>query len=292
MTLRHLPFFIAAAEEEHFERAASRLGIAQSALSRRIKAMEDELGVALFERFPRGVRLSPAGKQLYEDTRQLARNFQLATDRIKRLAMGVEGSLRVGINEIVARTPIVLKLIQQFRAKHPHIELDLKPLGSRRQIELLASGGLDVGFVYRSPLDPKDLTFADLGRHSYVLAMPKKHPLGTRKVIHLRDLADEQFAWIPRSVSAAAYDNLMNACIAKGLSPRIVYDARAGEGILSLACLGLAVGFVNAERVRQLNDQTVLVRRVADLDATLNFAMAWRSSDRSTPLSKFLALSR
>lgn len=292
MVLRHLPFFIVAAEEEHFDRAASRLAIAQPALSRRIKAMEEELNVVLFERLPRGVRLSPAGRQLYEDTRQLLRGFQIATDRLQRLAQGTEGRLNVGISEVVVRTPTVLRVIRQFREKYPLIELAINRLASRRQIELLMSGALDVGFFHSAPTDPKDLHYEDLGYHSYMLAMPNDHPLKEREKIYLRDLADEPFAWIPRVDRPATYDHLMTACVTNGLSPKIVYDAKGGDDILSYACLGLAVGFVNAERVRERDDKSVIVREVADLKAKLRFRLAWRPTDQSGALDRFLAIAR
>ncbi len=115
--LSHLPFFIIAAEEEHFERAARRLNIAQSALSRRIKSLEDYVGVELFERRTRGVRLSSVGRQFFEDTRQLYREFQFSVERARRADQGRQGILRVGFNELVARTPRILGILQTIRKR-------------------------------------------------------------------------------------------------------------------------------------------------------------------------------
>lgn len=290
MVIRHLPFFIVAAEEEHFDRAASRLHIAQPALSRRIKAMEEELDVVLFERLPRGVRLSPAGQQLYKDTHHLLRSFQLATERLQRVSQGVEGRLSIGLTEIVIRTPIILRLIRRFRAKHPSIEIDIKKLNGRRQLELLASGELNVGFFYQAPTDPQELSYKDVSLHSYSLVLPRDHRLTARKKIYLKDLVDEKFAWIPRIDRPSTYDQLMSACLAKGLSPKIAYDAQGGDDILSYASHGLAIGFVNTERLRTLNDKTVVIRQIADLNARLQFRMAWRTSDQSGALKRFIAL--
>src|ERR1700739_4607724 len=99
MELRHLRYFVGAGEEQHFGRAAERLGIAQPALSRQIQDLESELGFALFDRLPRGVKLRASGKLFLEDTRRMLQQVEEAKVRAERVATGKAGTLRVGFVE-------------------------------------------------------------------------------------------------------------------------------------------------------------------------------------------------
>src|ERR1700739_4950170 len=99
MELRHLRYFLAVGEEQHYGRAARRLRVAQPALSRQIQNLEEEIGFDLFERLPRGVRITDAGKLFLEDTRRILEGINDATARAKRIASGQSGTLRIGFNQ-------------------------------------------------------------------------------------------------------------------------------------------------------------------------------------------------
>src|SRR5579864_3631522 len=102
MELRHLRYFVAVGEEQHYGRAASRLRVAQPALSRQIQDLEEELGFKLFERLPRGVRLNAAGKLFLEDARRVLQDIENAKRRAERIAHGKIGTLRIGIATAVS----------------------------------------------------------------------------------------------------------------------------------------------------------------------------------------------
>src|SRR6201981_841636 len=99
MELRHLRYFLAVGEEQHYGRASRRLRVAQPALSRQIQDLEDEIGFQLFDRLPRGVKLSAAGKLFLEDARRILQAVSEATARAARVARGQSGTLRVGLPE-------------------------------------------------------------------------------------------------------------------------------------------------------------------------------------------------
>src|SRR4029077_20018972 len=101
MELRHLRYFVAVGDEEHYNRAAQRLRVAQPALSRQIQDLEEEIGFKLFDRLPRGVKISAAGKCLLEDARSILQQISDATARAKRVASGQSGTLRVGFVESI-----------------------------------------------------------------------------------------------------------------------------------------------------------------------------------------------
>jgi DNA-binding transcriptional LysR family regulator len=141
MELRHLRYFVAVGEEQHYGRAAQRLRVAQPALSRQIQDLEDEIGFKLFDRLPRGVKISAAGKLFLEDTRRILEQVHEAL-RAERLARGQTGTLRVGFVESISWHSVVPESFRQFRQRHPDAELQLHPLRSPEQVEALRSGRL------------------------------------------------------------------------------------------------------------------------------------------------------
>src|SRR5258708_31922684 len=118
MELRHLRYFVAVGEEQHYGRAAERLRIAQPALSRQIQDLEEEIGVKLFDRLPRGVKISAAGVSFLGDARPILHQVNEATMRARRLAPGQSGTLRVGFTEFASCRGVVPDSFRQFPAPH------------------------------------------------------------------------------------------------------------------------------------------------------------------------------
>ena len=156
MELRHLRYFVAIGEEQHYGRAARRLRVAQPALSRQIQDLEEELGFKLFERLPRGVKLSTAGELFLEDARRILQEVSEAAVRADRVARGRSGTLRVGFAENASWRGAVPDSFRRFREQHPDAELQLQPAASSAQLEAIRSGRLDIGFVNFMPkADPE-----------------------------------------------------------------------------------------------------------------------------------------
>src|SRR6202049_4625865 len=155
MELRHLRYFVAVGEEQHYGRAARRLRVAQPALSPQIQNLEDELGFKLFDRLPRGVKLSAAGKLFLEDARRILQEVNEAGRRAERVARGQSGTLRVGFTESASWRGVVPESFRRFREMHPDAELQLQPLPSLVQLEGVRSRRLGAGLVLRTPaIDP------------------------------------------------------------------------------------------------------------------------------------------
>src|ERR1700719_636694 len=134
MELRHLRYFVAVGEEQHYRRASRRLRVAQPALSRQIQDLEEELGFKLFDRLPRGVKLSVAGKLFLEDARRILQQVSEAAARAARVARGQSGTLRIGFTESASWHGVVPDALRVFRQHHPDAELQLHPAGSVDQI--------------------------------------------------------------------------------------------------------------------------------------------------------------
>src|SRR5580658_9333115 len=157
MELRHLRYFVAVGEEQHYGRAASRLRVAQPALSRQIQDLETEIGFKLFERLPRGVKLSAAGKLFLQDARRILQDVNDAAARASRVARGLSVSLRVGFTENSSWRGVVPDSFRRFREQQPDAELQLKPEASLEQLKAIRSGRLDGGFVNFMPKSDPEL---------------------------------------------------------------------------------------------------------------------------------------
>lgn len=193
MELRHLRYFVAVGEEQHFGRAAERLHLAQPALSRQIQDLEKELGFLLFDRLPRGVRLSAAGTLFLNDVRRILQDVEEAKRRAEGVALGKTGTLRIGIATAVSWHGMVADSFREFRRLQPDVELRVHHLLSVDQVEAIISGRLDAGFAASVTPWHKDLAHSQFAEDRMLLAVPKGHLLTKRKRIRLRDLQDMPF---------------------------------------------------------------------------------------------------
>src|SRR5260221_10834497 len=216
MELRHLRYFVAVGEEQHYGRAAERLHVAKPALSRQIQDLEREMGFVLFDRLPRGVRLNAAGKLFLTDARRILQDVDEAKLRAERIAHGKAGTLRIGIATAISWHGLVVDSFRELRRWQPDVELELHHLLSVDQVEAILSGRLDAGFGASLTPWHKDLAHWEFAQDRMVLAVPKGHALTKRKLLRLRDLRDMPFVWFPRWVNPVFYDRMMQACARGG----------------------------------------------------------------------------
>src|SRR5215831_13503371 len=241
--LRHLRYFVAVGEEEHFGRAAERLHVVQPALTRQIRQLEEEIGCALFQRLTRGVRLTEAGKSFLEEARRLLVDLGRSVDRTRLIAQGKVGRLRVGFSDIAIYSGELPSILHNFRARWPDVRLELFPSSSVVAGEQLRRQEGDVAFVYVAPTDLPDLKTHTISVERWVLALPHTHPLVKRKRVKLRDLKEEPFVWFPRPVAPPLHDRGLAACHAAGLTLNIVQEVNNPTTMLSLVAGGIGVTF-------------------------------------------------
>ena len=289
MELRHLRYFVAVGEDQHYGRAAHRLRVAQPALSRQIQDLEKEIGFQLFERLPRGVRLSAAGKHFLEDARRILKEVNEATARAARVARGQSGTLRIGFTEDASWRGVVPESFRRFREKQPDVELQLEVSGSLDQLEAIRSARLDAGFVHNMPKTDRELHRLPVAMNHFELAVPTGHPLTKLKQLRLRDLTDAPFLWFRRWHNPVLYDRMMHGCFRGGLkSPRIVQEAFDESTALGLVATGLGVAWVLGT-ARWRRPKGVVILPVTDYNLPLLLALAWRKDNRSPLLARFVA---
>jgi DNA-binding transcriptional LysR family regulator len=290
MELRHLRYFRAIGREEHFGRAAIALRVAQPALTRQIRDLEAELGVELFERLPRGVRLSDAGRVFLADVEEILAQVDRAVNRAKRLGSGHIGTIRVGLSEIIAAHEFISYGLLTFRESEPGVALDLRSMGSIAQIAAIKDGTLDAGIVYDAHVDERDeeaLDQAVIGTGEIMLAVHRNHRLAERESVSMAELADEPALWPERRTAPGYYDRLMTACLETGSMPRIVQECTTNSILLSLVAVGMGVGFVTVTRPLP-SAPNIRLLPITDLDLTFDVLLVWRNRDRSAALQRFV----
>lgn len=296
--LRHLPFFLAVAEERTLQAAAARMNTAQSAVSRRIRLLEAELGdTPLFERTARGMRLLPTGEALLSETRALLASVERAAAQVSALAAGKTGLVRVGFVEIATRRQDILDAFNAFAHEQPDITLDLRPLISEEQRAELASGGLDAGLLYH---DPEEDIAAEIGQGGaamqaapimsdpFLLVVPRGHRLAGRKEgVALAELGQDPVIWASHKKSPRLYDRMLAACEARGYSPRIVMETPTSDITVKFVANDMGVGFVTESLVGHGPPEVDFVP-LKDFGVTMRLSLVWRRSARPDALSAFV----
>jgi DNA-binding transcriptional LysR family regulator len=292
LDLHHLKYFLVAAEEGTFHRAAERLTLAPSALSRRIQDLEAELDIALFERVKGSVRLSPAGRIFAGYTRRILAEVDATADHLRRLARGQSGVLRIGLNGIAPQLAFVPAVFRKFRAAHPETELKLISMNSESQIEALRDRALDIGFLYTRPEDDAEFEHLRLRSHRFVLALPPDHRLAGADDLTLADLADEDFVLFTRDSGRIVYDRVMANCRARGLEPRVAQETVGEHMQLGLVAAGMGISFVNESVVARQVRPDLVYKRVTDLTVEEHLDLTWRRDHAAAALVLFVEMVR
>lgn len=291
MELRHLRSFLVAAELEHFGRAAQRLHIVQPALSRQIQELEEDLRVPLFERLPRGVRLTAAGRAFRDSTRALLADADRAAENARRVAAGLVGTITVGFVDTAVHAPALPRLLETFRRTHPEVGLALRQHPSLAQAELLRRGALDIGFVYHRPVAPPRFRAHHVLTDRVALAVPAGHRLAGRRTVKLSALRDETFVWIPESLSPAYHDLVFRACAAQGFVPRVVQQGDSEGALLALVAAGAGLTFCLRSSRHRLPPTVALVA-LPDIKTPIRLAAVWREDNTNPALAALIALLR
>jgi DNA-binding transcriptional LysR family regulator len=289
MITKHFPFFLAAAEEENFQKAAARLNIAQSALSRHISALEEDLGgVKLFERLPRGVRLTDSGEQYLSDVRHILESVSEATLRVQRVERGQTGHLRVAFTEAVAAQPLLSDSLRHFQAGFPEVQIELIAMRSKNQREALRKGRIDVGFLYTEDGDEEDFDWIPVMTDDFILAVPQGHTLAEATTIALGDLAGEPLIFPSKWHAPAMYERVLAEFRSRGIAPNIVAENPSADILNCLVSAGIGIGFLITSQ-KDRAPANVVLRPIGDFSLPLPLVLAWLKDNHSRIVPNFAA---
>jgi DNA-binding transcriptional LysR family regulator len=286
MDLRLLRSFQALAEQGHFGRAARALRVSQPALSKQVRQLEEEVGAPLFARGRHGAQLTEVGRMFADEVAPLLRHADRVLERGQRAARGELGVLRLGFG--IATRLLVPRLVSRFRSAHPAVQVTLQDMSSPDQLEALAGGALDVGFV-RLPVEGP-LVHLPVVEDRLVLAVPE----GRRADLARRapqGLADEPFVELGAARSPSFHAHVLRVCTALGFRPRVAQSATEFFTVLALVAAGMGVAVVpRAVTVTRIEGVTYLPLPVPE--ARWRVGAAWTPGARSPIRDAFLVLLR
>lgn len=289
MELRHLRYFRAVAELLNFSRAAESQHVAQPALSRQIRALEDEIGITLLDRNHVRVRLTDAGRTFYAHTCKILAQVDMAVAAVQEVSEGSAGELII-CNDWHLGGHLVPASLAEFRASHPRAEVILHDRKLHDQLALISSRRVHLGFTVRELLGSRrDLEYFVMLCSRLGIALPVNHPLAKRKHLHLAELADEAWISIDRKESPQYVNYLNRLCRLSGFTPHLGVTAGTLEGTLGRIASGYGIALL-PEHILQPN--TGPVAFVSCDCEPIELCAVWHRKEKSKLLHQYLEILR
>ena len=290
MDLRSLGCFVAVAEELHFRRAAARLNMTQPSLTARIQGLEREVGVKLFDRDRRGVRLTDPGLAFLDHARSAVVSGKEAMANARRASRGEIGRLRFGFTGLTSYAGMP-ELVQRFKRAYPAVGIDLIQTSTTELEIALLKDELDIALLH-PPVSRTGLTLRELEADPLIVALPTSHRLAKLSAVPLESLAEEPFLICPRSSGPYLYDQIILACQQAGFSPSVVQEVSFMTGLIALVAAGIGCGLVTRS-LQVIQRPGVTFRPLAGKQRLkLVTALAWRDSELSPVAQRMLEVTK
>ena len=290
MDQKSLMSFVVLAEELQFIRAAKRLNITQSALSQLIARLEKELGVELFERTKRSVRLSECGHVFLPEAQRVIEDIEKAAETARRAARGQVGKIAIAYVD-AAPFSLLSPVIMQFRKAFPDVEMVLHEMTSTEQFGALQNDHIDIGLL-RPLYTAEWMRTVTLLQEPYVVAMHKEHELAGQEAVHIRALIKEKFLFTSKEKAKYINSNWDAIFSRHGMVPIVVQEVNQLHAMLSLVGAGMGMAFLPLS-VAQNNNHGVVYRPITGVDtpsAQLN--IAWRDGTNNALINNFVQIAK
>lgn len=284
-----IQYFLAVAETLNFRKAAQMLGIAQPALSRSIRHLEQQFGFPLFERSTRHVALTSAGEVLYRDGADAMRRLARACTRAGQVAQGLSGTILVGYSTFAATGPMS-DIIIEFRKQYPEAHVALRLLASSEQTAAFDEGTLDLGFIMSNASTPPQRNIP-ISKERLIALVPASHTWAADPSISLQRLATAPIV-IGTASRWRGFRSLVNEMTtAQELTLNIVEEADDLPVLLQLVRSGLGCTILDASFISTL-PPGIKSLEIDDVTATLDIALAWREDNLSPLAGRFVEVAK
>jgi DNA-binding transcriptional LysR family regulator len=287
MELRQLRYFLMLAHELHFRRAADKLFIVQPALTKQIQDLEAELGVILFDRNKRNVKLSVAGEYFNTEITKLFEQLEKSKNEIKQIEIGQKGELKIGYVGSCIHT-FLPKLLGDLHDKYSEIHTYLSEMTSASQFLAVQKGELDIAFL-RNPPPNKRFKQRIVFQENFALVLPKNHWLDASNFQSLTQVANEKFI-LPTKTDGEIYHNLQwSICEDAGFSPKISHETVHGYTTLKLVenNLGISLIPISFERVTNTAVKFIELR---DIPQKAEITALWNLQNTNPSFGRFMEI--
>ncbi|AIV64713.1 LysR substrate-binding domain-containing protein [Burkholderia pseudomallei] len=286
--LRRLRYFIVVAEELHFGKAAQRLHLAQPPLTRHISALEGELGLRLFDRSTRSVKLTAEGELFLPHARDVLDAVHRAEIASQRAALGKEGKVALGYTSSVPLCDAFGTLIRNFARSFPDIELSLVEASSAQQGRSIKEGLLDIGIGWKNSFeDYEGCRVKTIAAEPLVVAVSQERALASEASLAVEQLADETFVLFPPGYGSTLDRKAFDLCTTAGFTPRRGPSASQMTTMIALVAAGRGVAIV-PEAVSTLRKPGVAYVPLTDESALIELVLMWREAGLSLAARSFV----
>ncbi|MBD8490304.1 LysR family transcriptional regulator [Echinicola sp. CAU 1574] len=285
MEIRQLKYFMVLSEELHFHKAAEKLCIVQPALSKQLKLLEEELGIALLQRDKRNVKLTAAGKYFKAEIRVILDQLELVKSHTRLIQEGEKGEIRIGYVGSCIHT-FLPDVLTEMHNSFPHIQTYLNEMTSFTQLKAIKNGELDIAFLrnpYPDPLYGSQLVF----RETFSLVLPENHPTDEHNFQELSQLADEEFILPTRADGELYYRLQLSICEDSGFSPRIAHETVHGHTVLNLVGHGLGITFLPTS-FKEVSNAAVKFIPLPNINQRAEITALWNKENPNPSLKKLL----
>lgn len=288
MELRHLRYFIAVVESKGVREASRQLHVAQPAISQTLTNLEAEIGVSLFARTGRSIRLTAEGEVFYGEALRTVLQSQFAIESAQRAARGEVGKLTIGFCG-AATYAFMPDLIRNYKAQFPGVKIGLLEMTPVQQEAAFAAGTIDAGFTRLTSTEASDsLNTKLLYRDPLLAALPSCRTV-RGKCIKVEDLAKDPFILYHRKGSPAIFDAVIGLCTGRGFSPNVEIEPDMLQTVLALVAADQGVSIVPACALT-LHFEGVTYHRLQPNPVHAELLLAWPKASRSSVLNSFVNL--
>lgn len=287
MELRHLKYFVTVAEDLSFSRAAVHLHISQPALSRQIKNLEDELGIALFIRQSDGLRLTEAGKIFLEQAEDILHRSQVAVQNLQARYRTTDKPLVIGYILTILQS-FLGDALHRFGLDCPQVSIQVQEMSPAEQVKSLREGVIDIAFMGNPPDElNKEFVVKCVRRIPIAALLPNNHRLADQNSIHLSELADEPFIGMSEETFPGRNDRIRDVCRLAGFVPNLHLFADSHASMITLVTAGRGVAIMPNEAEALPHPRAVFVPLHHPIYYARSTAM-WRRETPTQPLNNFL----
>jgi DNA-binding transcriptional LysR family regulator len=279
LNLTRLRYFVAVAQELHFGRAASRLGMSQPPLSHHINALEEEIGAKLLVRSSRRVSLTASGRMLLGKASQLLEHAERVSHAMHGVGAGESGELLIGCVPS-ALYDVLPRIASAYRKAHPGIQLMLREGHTADLMRAITEGTLDAGLVWRSTAE-SPLSSQVILKESFSAVVPAGHRLAKSKSLSLEELATEPLILPPRKISPYHYDHILSSFTRRGLHPRLEYEVATILSQIGFAASGFGIA-IAPNFARKLATDGIVVVGIKEEMPPVVLSLVW-NEERATP---------
>lgn len=285
MNLKQLRYFIEVAEQQSFTKASGNLYVCQSALSKMIKVLEQDLGVQLIDRSTKHFKLTSEGEVLYEHGHDLLKRTNAELEMLIDSVHKEKGRLSIGIPPVIG-TAYFPTIIHAFRKQYPEIELRIFEEGANKVKGKVEEGKLDIGVVML-PFQAEGFSVTPIFTSSNIVVVHKDHPLADRKSIHLKELRNDSFILLDSTYML--HDQILLKCNMAGFQPNILCESSQWDFIAEMVSLNQGVTILPAPILKRFRSDNIRILSIDEPKFPWDVEMIrLKDNYKSHPIQLFL----